>query len=262
MEAGFLTCSLVVLAVVLALSSCSTRNVKLGLSVEEHYRRAVEMLGKEDYIGSIREFQFIIYTYPGSKLIDDAQYGLAESYYGNCDYTDAIFEYQRIVNDFPLSEYADDAQFTIGICFFERSLPPQCDQTDTYRAIEELKRFIEDYPESELVDEAKARILDCRNKLAKKAFETAKLYRKLGEKRAGMIYFEEVIKNYNDSNWFSRAKYEIGEILLEEGKIEEATRIFRSLARGSPDGEVKIKAKIRLEEIELKVGDDVNDTSK
>ncbi len=259
MKASYLARCLIVLTVVLILSGCSIRNAKPDLGVEERYRKAMEMLEKEDYAESIKGFQLIIYTYPGSQWIDDAQFGLAESYFGSRDYINAIFEYQRIVNDFPLSEYADDAQFKIGMCFFERSPGFEYDQESTRRAIEEFERFLEDYPDSELVDEAESKISDCRNKLAKKNFETGKLYRKLGHINSAMIYFEEVIKNYDDSDWFLKSKYEIGEILLMEGKIEEAIDTFRSLAEQSLDREVRRKAKIRIEEIELGLKGEADD---
>jgi len=238
------------LLVSLAVAGCNTKTVKTGLDAEDHYLRGEKFLKKKHYLQAIEEFRIVTYNFPGSDLVDDAQYGLAEVYFLSGDYVNAISEYQKILRDYPLSPYVDEAQFKIALSYFHQSLPPQLDQENTYKALEEFNRFLEEYPsDGELVDEARRKILECRTKLAEKAFLNAKLYERLGDYEAALIYYGEVVSEYSDTKWFAHAQFGIGEVLLKQGKKEEALEAFKKVLNGSENRKLKRKASKRIDEI-------------
>ncbi len=90
-------------------------------------------------------------------------------------------------------------------CYFNISLDYNKDQSSTSIAIEKLQYFIEKENMSEFKDEIEGMILKLREKLAKKEFNTAKLYIRLEEYKSAEIYFNSVINNYYDTYFVNDA---------------------------------------------------------
>ncbi len=64
----------------------------------------------EDFERAIRSYFDFMDTYPQSKFIDEAQFGLARSYEGTDNYAQALVEYQNLMNRYPASEHYSDAE--------------------------------------------------------------------------------------------------------------------------------------------------------
>lgn len=234
----------------LLLSSCGPKQFKVELDAEDRYQLAKRYLDKGNYSQAIAEFKKIIFDYPGSAIVDDAEFGLGEAYFYSKDYSLAVAEYGRLLSDFPQSEYADDAQYKIGLCYFHQSLPAELDQEYTYRAIEEFQKFLDDYPHSELADKARGKIFECRAKLAKKAFKNGQLYLKLKDYTAALIYLREVLNEYEDTKWAAWAQFEIGEVYYRQERYGEALEAFLKVVADYGDNErLSLKAEKRIEAI-------------
>ena len=63
-----------------------------------------------DFERAIRAYYDFIDNYPQSKLIDEAQFGLARAYEGNSNYTQALIEYKSLMNRYPASEHYAEAE--------------------------------------------------------------------------------------------------------------------------------------------------------
>ncbi len=75
------------------------------------------------------------------------------------------------------------------------------DQTNTYDALKELQLFINMYPNSDKRDECNQLIDDLRFKLQTKDFEIAKLYYKMEDYIAAITAFENILKDYPDTDY-------------------------------------------------------------
>lgn len=236
---------------VVACAGCATSSLrKAEPTPEERYGQALNLLQKGKYEQAVGAFQTLVYSFPGSEIVDKAQYGLAESYFGLKDYLSAGMEYQQVVDHYPSSPLADDAQFKVALCYFKQSPQPALDQEDTKKALEAFYRFIEDYPDSPLVPEAKERIKACRTKLAEKQYLNAELYLKLKRYDAARLYFEDILTRFPDTKWAMPAQFGMGEALLKQQKWEEALAVFQKVCDSQGDATLKQRALRKIEWIQ------------
>lgn len=68
----------------------------------------------------------------------------------------------------------------IGYCYYLDSPDARLDQSSTIKAVAAFQEFVDVYPDSELVKDANKLLDELNNKLAYKAYLSAKLYYNLG----------------------------------------------------------------------------------
>ena len=135
----------------------------------------------------------------------DAQLYLARSYRENGEFLLAANEYERFTKIYRADARLPEANFEWAMTFFELSPESALDQTDTKRAIEEFQLFMTRFPENDLVNEAQEMIVELRSKLAKKQYDTAKLYERRELYEAAALSFEAVFDLYPDTPWAQQA---------------------------------------------------------
>jgi len=185
------------------LCTCSSKEVidRKGLTSTQHYDVAKGLLDKEDYLRAINEFKIVLRRYPDSQVGDQTLFGLAQAYYFNKDYTDAVYELRRFMRDYPKSPLMEDAQYYLSLCFLKQSRIAVLDQEETKLAIDELKNYLNEYPQGKYRDDVKKAIGTCREKLAEKNFKNARLYFRLKDYQAAVIYCQSVIDKFPDTSW-------------------------------------------------------------
>ena len=175
--------------------------------------------------------------YPGSSYADKAQYYTAEINFIRKEYILSAFHYNRVRTSFPGSEFAQISLFKAGLSQFRLSPDYHKDQEYTNRAIKSLQEYQFYYPEKDsLYHEADRMILVCRNKLGEKEYMTAKLYQLMRFNRAALIYFESVLKNFDDTKYFEPAMFGKIEILAALKNFEEMENAERTYNNLFPDG--------------------------
>lgn len=204
---------------------------------------------RRNYFRAREKFEMLMKLYPGSTVIDSVQFFLSESYYGLKEYISAASEYQSLIRNYPNSQLADDAQYKIGMSYNELSADYNLDQEYTIRAIGEFIMLIEDYPASDYVEDTANKIMELRNKLAKKRFENAKQYKKLGSYVAAKRYFLALLEDYSDTKWASEAMFEIGECEIKLKDFQSAKRTFEAFIKNFPDHQLVEYAKSRLQQL-------------
>lgn len=202
--------------------SCKSTKIEKILSAEERFELGLKEFEKENYLEAINEFSIITLQYPGSAVSDDAQYYIGECRFNREEYLLASYEYETLKRNMPASSYIPKAQFKIALCYYKLSPKSALDQSYSLRAIDEFQAFIEYFPNDSLVNEAEMKIIELRNKLAEKDYQTAVLYMKMEYFKAATFYFDKVLENYHDTK-FSEFAY-IGKIesLVKRNKISEA----------------------------------------
>ncbi len=172
-------------------------------------------------------FRNLLSDFPGSRYVDDAQFGLGQAYLCNDDYITAIFEFERLINEYPVSPLVDRSRFQIGMCYFNQSRSIHHDQEETTRAIQEFTRFVEDYPNSEIAPEARKRIQDLRDKLASKQLMNARNYMKWGRPSSAEVYGRLILDQYPESPSARIAWLILARALTAKGGFEEAMEALR-----------------------------------
>jgi outer membrane protein assembly factor BamD len=230
------------------LVGCGGNKSLVRLDAEDQFQLAKEAFDRGKYHEAIDEFKRVLFEHPGSHLVDDAQYYLAESYMIMEDYSQGVIEYEYLIRNFPESSFVDKAHYQLGVAHYRQSPPHYLDQTDTEKAIEVFKNFLTQFPESKYVPEVENFLFLSKEKLAKKTLENGRLYRKRKEYSSAIIYLQSLLHDYSDSKYRREATYLLGECFELMGDKEEALRIFRELLNGE-DRFVE-KAKEKIEKLE------------
>ena len=232
---------------------CGSQKVRPIPSAEEQFQIAKREYQKKDWSEAVIEFQKLIFNYPGFARADSAQFLLAMSYFKDKEYPLAAGEFNRVVSSFPTSPLTDDALFYTGVCALEQSPGAHLDQRSTYLAVERLEIFLEEHPESELVPQAKEKLFEARFKLAEKTYKTGELYVKMKDYDAALIYLNEVLNLYGDTDWAAKALFLIGELYSKQKKFDEATKTFQEFVEKYPQDKLTNKAKKKIDDIGKKI---------
>lgn len=237
----------------LAIAGCSSNKLNPNLGPDERLKIAKALLDKGDYLRAKSQFTILTMNYPGTKIADKAQYYLGESHFGSKEYILAASEFEKLIRNYPNSEFVDDAQYKLGMCYYELSPNYQLDQKYTLNAIVEFQKFLEEYPTSDLRDEVEKKLSECRDKLARKEFGNAEIYRKMAYFNAAVIYYDLVLSNYYDTPYAEKALYNKGICLEKVEKWEEAEKVFELFMAKYPKSHYVSSVKSELRSLQDKI---------
>ena len=218
---------------------CSSKQVTTLKADETYFAEGKKALEKKRYPQAVEKFQQLVGSYPGSPLVADAQYYLAEAYFRSADYVNAVFEYQRLVDSYPSSEWVDEAQFQIAESYFHQRRRPELDQKETNDALVHFRLFIDDNPQSPLVEQARKRIDECRAQLAHKLFLGGQLYQRQGHLEAAITLYQKLLQDFPDTPWYYHALVELGQLALEKKDPEGARARWEEALRDTQDEKLR-----------------------
>lgn len=210
---------------------------------EERLAYSIRLYENEDYDEAITELQALILQYPGSAIIDDSQFYLAMCRFKREEYILAAFEFSKLIKNMAASEFLPEAQFMLAECYYSLSPDVTLDQSYSKKAIEEYQAFIDFFPLNEKVLEAEKKIDELNNKLAKKEFDTARIYEKMGYYTASFKYYDNVMEVYHDTEYAPLALY-YKIFLLEDRNqdskaLEEAKKFIEKYPEHSNSSSVR-----------------------
>jgi outer membrane protein assembly factor BamD len=205
---------------------------------EDRLRYGWKLLERRHTYAARQVFEELIFSAPGSAVIDSAHYGLAGTYYEEHNWIQAQSEYDIVVRSFPRSQLVDDAAFRSGYCWWKQSLNYKHDQEETYHAIDAFRTFLLDYPASEHYDEVIALLAQAEDKLARKKIYEGDTYRKLGTERdlaAAELMYMEAIQSWPNASVLDLALWGLGEIYMAQQAYPKALEAFGMLVANFPD---------------------------
>jgi outer membrane protein assembly factor BamD len=235
--------------IIFLLFACGTTKIPANLTAEERLELAMKLFNKGDYYEAKTQFRIITLSYSGSTIADKAQFYLGESHFNMKEYILAASEYERLIRVYPNSEYVDDAKYKLGLSYFELSPKYSLDQEYTMKAQRQFQEFLEDYYTSDLTPQVSKKLMEIRNKLAKKEFSSAEQYRKMGVYTSAIIYYKLVLDKYYDSKFAARAQYWVGECHRKLKQYEEALTALKLYVEKYPKDDNIAKARERISEI-------------
>ena len=237
----------ILMALVGTFLSCAARETLVPLEAVNEYERAKSFFENKKYQKATEAFERILFYHPSSEYVDDAQYWLSRAYLEMKDYDQAVIEFNYLIRNFPNSPLVEEAHFYRAKANLLSAPSHEKDLSDLKRAIQLFDEFLTRYPNSEHTDEARQEILSARNLLAKKELENGKLYEKLKEPDAALLYYEYIRNNYPETESAGEATYRQARILERNGSFQEALELYKELVE---DENWREKAADRITDLE------------
>ncbi len=238
----------IILLILLATYSfgCKSTDKFESRNPEEIFNKAVEYYNDEKYLEAKNLFELFKYQYSATEWADDALYYLGEIAFQRKEYVIAAFSFNQLRRSYPGSSFAKLSLFKTAMSFNELSPKFDRDQEYTRKAIQAFQEFQYVYPDDSLYAEAGNKINELRSKLALREFSTAELYRKLDSPYSSLIYYNSVINDYNDTEYYEPAFFGKIEVLMLMEKYDEAKgtiEVYRKLfPRGKYISQVNVLA--------------------
>lgn len=208
-------------------------------SAQEAYDRGVEAFEEEKYTRAIEYLRTTLDFGRTSEIADDAQFLLARSYAADQQYLLAGTEYTRFIEFYRADPRVERAAFERIQAYAALSPRYELDQTDTRQALTYIALFLQQYPEGEYAVAASTIGDELREKLARKQFESGRLYERRELYGAAVVTFLDVLDEYPTSAYADDAllgalraqiAYADGSIRdRQEGRYREAIDIYDQL---------------------------------
>jgi len=230
------------LAAALLAAGCGSSGDLVNAGPEERFAAGKKLFDDSDYTEAIAEFDIVKLQFPGSAVADDAQYYTGEAHFSKGEYLLAVEEFRTLKRNMASSPLIPAAQYRIGLAYYNLSPRPELDQTYTRQAIDEFQAFIEYYPADDRRKDAEEKIQELNGKLARKLYDSAEQYVKLGYHRSAGVYYDLVIQQYHDSPYAEPAY--IGKItsLVDRRRYSEAKDEIAKFFERYPDSLLKGEA--------------------
>ena len=166
---------------------------------------------------AVEIFASIIRTAPYGKYTARAQFdiGLAREKQGANDA--AMQAYQAVIDKFPNDPAAADAQYQIGYIWWTAAKGGTKDIAATNNARVAFQDYLFRYPNSEKAAQARANLQQLEHKSTSTSFDVARFYDKQKAYRAAVIYYNEVIRQQPGSAESEKAKKRIEELRVKVG---------------------------------------------
>jgi outer membrane protein assembly factor BamD len=151
---------------------------------------------------------------------------LAECYYRMHKFTDARLKFTAMTTSYPDFEDIETAYYRIGQCYFEESLPPQYDQTETAQCIDAFRVFLDKFPNSKNYLNAIDYVRKAQQKLIEKKYYNGYIYYKMKDYSSALMYFTDIINLGNESDLERKSLYYAIKINLFQNNEEAAIELW------------------------------------
>lgn len=230
---------IVLTGIALVANGCAATQELEQLSAEQRYARAVTLFSEKSYLDAYEEFRIVTLQNQGSVFADSAQFRMGECRFLREEYLLAAYEYDVLIRTMPTSKLVPEARFRRAMSYYQQSPEYYHDQTSTRQAIDEFQSFIEYHPTDSLVTDAEAKIGELNAKLARKEFENGVTYMYMEYYRSAATTFDHVLEKYHDSPFAEQAQLRKAEAMLKRNKLPEAKTEIEKFLTKYPNSKFK-----------------------
>jgi outer membrane protein assembly factor BamD len=229
--------------------SCSKFN-KVLKSRDSNYKlqEADKYYEKKDYRDAQTLYEQLYPVYKGTDKFEELYYKDAYCFFYMKEYLDAENFFKGFLDVFPNSPKADEVDYMHAYSVFMRSPKVELDQTNTIKAMGMMQTFIASRPGSDRIKDANNIIDQCRAKLELKAYNAAKLYYRLGQYRASMLAYQDLLTDYSGSALgetynleLMRSYYEFALLSVPEKQLERYGQVvaeYQNFSDRYPDSKL------------------------
>jgi outer membrane protein assembly factor BamD len=231
---------LVSVIILITLTACGATKTPESRTPDQIFQDGVKLFNDEDYLEAKFTLDLIRLQYPASQYADDAQYYLAEISYKKEEFILAAYNYNMLRRVYPGSPYSKECLYKTALSYFGLSPSYDRDQDYTKKAIESFQEFQYLYPDDSLSAESAKKIKELRNKLAHREYFTAELYKKLDSPRSSIIYYDAVINNFNDTEYYELAmagKIELLIFMKKYDQVQSLINAYKTTFPNSPNNQ-------------------------
>ena len=229
-----------VLGTMILLSSCKSEFEKIRSSGDSDllYKKAYEYYEAEEYQKAQTLFEIIIISYRRKKEADDIYFKYAYTYYHLERFILAAYYFKNFATTFSTSSYREEADFMTAYSNYQLSPTFRLYQTYSEKAIDGFQLFVNTFPESERVAQCNQLIDELRQKMEKTAFEEGKLYFDLRQYQAAMHSFENLLKDFPETNNAEEVRYMIikaSYLLAQNSVVDKQEERFKETVEKSTE---------------------------
>ena len=177
-------------------------------SAQEAYTRGTEAFEARKYDRAVELMRATLDFGRTTEFADDAQLTLARAYRADKQYLLAGAEYTRFIEFYRTDPRVEQAAYERILAYAELSPSYDLDQTDTQQTISYIRLFLQQYGTTSEYSAAAGELLDdLTQKLARKQFESGRLYERRGLFEAAAIAYAGVLEKYPASEFADDAAY-------------------------------------------------------
>lgn len=185
---------------------------------------------------AVEYFEQIVKSAPYSRWAPESQFKIGVAREKQKKFIEAVQAYQKVIGRYPTLDIAALAQYQIGYAWMQASSSPEYDQSAATKSIEAFEDFLTRYPNNEKVAQAQDNIDRLKGKQNQGSMNIARFYDKSGDKRAAIIYYNEVIQENPDTEnaRLASARIEVLNKQLGDKKVnlEELNNPLASASQG------------------------------
>ncbi|HYE95870.1 MAG TPA: outer membrane protein assembly factor BamD [Rubricoccaceae bacterium] len=229
---------LLCLLVLVGGAACGPSTPLTAAGPEEAYQRGMLAYEARRWDRAIEHFRAALDFGRTNEWADDAQFYLARAYYEDEQYLLSGTEYTRFIELYPNDPRVEEAAFERIRSYAALSPPYQLDQTDTETAIAYIRAFMTRYPTSTRTADLVAVLEELQEKLARKQYETGRLYERRELFEAAALSFEAVLEQFPTSPYADdalvgaiRAYIRFAEASIRERQAERYQRALDTYDR-------------------------------
>lgn len=240
--------------IALSISSCKSEFEKVRASSDPEllYKKAFEYYENEQYLKAQTLFELIIGGLRGKVEAEKVYYYYAYTHYKLKKYILAAYYFKNFSTTFPNSKDREEADFMSGYSNYQMSPSFRLDQTYSLQAIEDFQLFTNTHPMSDRVPQANQLIDEIRAKLEVKDYQQAVLYFDLRQYQSATHCFENMLKDYPDTEEHEQIRYMIvraSYLLAENSVYDKKVERFEATIKAINDFESRYSSSKYSKEI-------------
>ena len=235
---------LLCLVMAIALTACASSKEPgdIEATPEEQYLKGYNAFQDKDYEAAVAAFDGVEQNFPYSEWAERSQIMMAYAQYKQNKYPDALLTLDRFIQLHPGNKNTPYALYLKGLCYFEQMSDVTREQEMTANAEQAFHELIARYPASIYTNDAQAKLVSIQNHLAGQEMQVGRYYQKRHDFTAAMNRFQQVLKNYPDSNQMPEAYYRLTACYKALGMDEQAQKIANTVATKYENSEWSEKA--------------------
>lgn len=235
------------LILLVTLAGCGFLNRFEGFRPDEYtsnealYRASLDELRREKWGNAVAGFEKLTLELPArDTLLPRSYWYLAKAHAGNREHLLAAQGFIRLTESFPDDTLADDALLEAGRSYARLWRRPVLDPQYGLLAISTLNSLPALYPSSPLIPEAQRESERLTEWLATKDYETGMFYMRRKAYDPAIIYFQDVVEKYPQTDRARDARLRLVEAFREIRYREDANEVCAELRAAHPqDAEVR-----------------------
>lgn len=195
------------LLIVLASSCSNFRKIQRSSDWKKKYEAALNYYEEEKWGKAAILLEEVLPLTRGTEEAEKAQFYYAYAHFHQDLFIEGAYYFKLFYDTYGRSPMAEEALFMHAYSLYLQSPRYNLDQTSSFEAITALQNFINVFAYSEYRERATEILDQLQFKLARKAYENAKLYYEIGRYKAALVALENFRNDFPDSDFNEEIAY-------------------------------------------------------